>query len=290
MLPAELLRMLLTSAQSKWRARGEVVPALHGLAWIRDAWRIFWERPWTWFCGSGMCVGWYTLLVHIPVVGKTAAALLTPLFCAIFFGQYAFWAHRQTLGEHVSIWDVHDDVAARFGQHALLGLCALIPLGILFAANRGFGDAGALSDLVSRIPESSLLGPAARRSLRYAVMVPIVYIVLILPVFLAPTLVTIGERNVVDALRDGMGAMFRNRAAFLAHCLAMLLLVLAVEGMVLSYCLIPYAVGDLSRRALRILLVGASWLRLLTTCFYTGLFALTGYAAARDIFYDEGPQ
>jgi hypothetical protein len=83
-------------------SRVNEVPASRGVAWLRDAFRIFRQAPAIWIalCAAWIAL-WFSLLV-LPFIGPVLANLLQP----VFFGSFAIAAWKQSAGERVTMGDL----------------------------------------------------------------------------------------------------------------------------------------------------------------------------------------
>lgn len=278
---AELTRKPAEDA-GEWRERGEVVPALHGLVWIRDAWLLFWERPWTWTGMFAQMFGYGCLLKSIPFVW-----MASPFLGPFFSGGVAFTAHRLRQGEDISALDMYEVFRVCFWPLACLGLFALLLDGVLYFliwTTDGFDH---LFGFVSKIPGSSSWQLLARMLLTMGNFGFVVYVTTFLPMSLTAPLAAVDGRSALGALRDGIGGVSRNWAAFLVHCLAFYLLAIVFAGVALAFVLGLFFTS-VPHRYFALYLAGTWLLGALIVLFFTGLFTLTAYTATRDIFYEEG--
>ena len=264
----------------EWRERGKVAPALHGVVWILDAWRLLWKQPWTWFGAFFLTFLCCALLSLIPVVGDALGMALWPLFG----GGFALMAHRLSSGEDIRVFDMFGGFRARFVQLALLCLYPALIVGIQHGAGFDIDHIPGMATLAGTVPDSSPWLDVARPFLKLFISLFFIHLVYVLPLFMPPTMVAVGGKSALSALPAGLGALFRNWGAFLVNTIAVTLLNVGVFGVVMACILVPIIVR--APVPLPLLIIGAVLLGLLITLFFFWLLALTGYTATRDIFSD----
>ena len=276
---AELERKPAEDA-GEWRERGVVAPALHGLVWIRDAWRIFWEQPWTWCgaCALGAFFAW--LLDMIPVVGDYP---LEYILWPIFGGGLALMAHSLSEGEDIHVLEVFGGFRACFPTLALLGVPVF--LGMMVLAQMP-SAAKFLMELASVKVSFKWQGITLSQSLSAGGLFLICLVGL--PQLFPPVLAAVAGRGFTEALLVGMGAMLKNWKALLLNgvVLVCIHLCLTTGGLLLPLLLAKTAANFGSAIRDSCFHASLSFFELvLNTCI--GLFYLMSYTATRDIFYNE---
>ena len=282
---AELAREAVEDP-GEWRDWGAVVPALHGLLWIRDAFRTLWARPWTWLGALLLfllCFGLVRLLNRISVpddgwvhwLGSLSELYASSCFFTLSCGGFAHMAHRQWLGEDVRALDVLGGFRGCFVRLALLGVVeALLLIGWLYYL--GYAKS-----------HTALLKSATGIDFD-AGIIPL-YITWVFPLCFPPTLAAVAGSGAFWAMLAGTVAVFRNWKAFLVNAVvfgAVCQFCLRFTGWVLTLAQETSAgFGDDLSVVCHYAALAFLWL---FSLFCVMLLFLTGYTASRDIFYEEG--
>lgn len=255
--------------RGRWLERCRVVPARHGIAWLREAWLLFRRQPR--FLGDIPALALLGIILA-PLL-SSRPELLGPLCVSafVFAGGVARMAHRVATGAPVNSFTVFHGFR-RFFPLATVGLLCwlwLLPWSQLSA------------HLFSR---SLSAGIALPQGLAAALLFPSLFALPTPALVLAPTLIVPAGHGPGRALLMGLAAGWANRRAVLTHWAAVAGLCLAMTAGVF--------VGVLTVKRFPVFFVlflaGLAlfvWLRLLLA-----VLGLAPYVAARDLFYEPAPE
>ena len=220
--------------------RGRSLPASRGFAWYGEAWRVFTVAPMAWI-GIWLLFALCLLVVSIiPILGMVANALLT----AILIGGVAQAARAADRTRAVSVGQLFGAFGSHAGPLALIGLLQLIAAVVLFMVGSMMG--GAL--LFSMIGMGTTVAPTSVPELFSRAWLPLMGVGMVLgllymPIafasWLATALVALNNVPVLDALRMGFGATFRNLLPLLVFTVAFFVLaILASVPLLLGWFLL----------------------------------------------------
>ena len=209
------------------------VPADHGLAWYREAWRLFKVSPGIWI---GMWIVMLVILIVIsflPLIGSLIDAVITP----IFVGGVMIAVRNADRNNGPQFGDLFAGFSG--GRAGALALIGVIQLGIsvafflVFALVVGFGGAFAMF-AGSMTPDQMGAGAIGTMAL-LGVLSAVVFIPITNAVWLASALAALEGAGAMDALRRAFSATFRNLLALLV--LVLVTFVLAIVAT------IPFGLG-----------------------------------------------
>jgi hypothetical protein len=213
--------------------RLHTVPAVQGLAWVRQAFRLYRERP-LGFTGmlSAFLMVSLAVSVLLPYAGAVLSLMALPLLSLGFMmaSQAALRKQPVHLGQFVEPLRL----STRSRRRALLLLCAIYG-GLMLAALLGSdaADGGALDQLMTAGPGGSgsvteaqmlAMAPQLMRSLLLRAGLTAL---LAVPFWHAPALAYWAGQGVGQSLFSSTLACWRNRGAFFVYGLAWLGLALA---------------------------------------------------------------
>lgn len=101
------------------------LPALRGVRWITESFRLFGGAPLVWI---SLCLSWIGIsfaLLFVPLIGGPIASFLQPAFAASF----AIIAYRQSRGERIGAAELF--VGFRHNLRSLVNLGALVAMAML---------------------------------------------------------------------------------------------------------------------------------------------------------------
>ncbi len=263
-----------------WRDHAVKVPASHGWHWLRDAWRLFWGRPFFWACVCLVTMGcnWAATFFLPPVIGNIVGTVVS----IVLNGGIVIMAHRQNNGESSGILDIFAGI--RQAPLQLLFLAFLIMAYVGCLAGMAFLIIG--WDVFTALA-SGTQAPELAQHIGRIFFTLFVAMVLTIPLILgsvfAPTLVAAAGRNALISLyRGGLGGM-KNWSAFLVNGLVLLLF--ALFGGLAAGFFIGLLTSLFGESVTTLALIGGFGLLVLLPVF--GIFSLMSYTASRDLFYEE---
>lgn len=229
---------------------GRVVPASHGIDWIKSGWALFREAPLPWIGLAVLFLVISVVIGMIPVV-NFALNLLVP----VFVGGIMLGCKALKDGEGLSVGHLFAGFSGHAGKLIMIGLLylgAIIVLGIVL----GVGTALTVgTGMVAGTGPGAILGGLVAVLIGALVFVP-----LAMAVWYAPPLVVFHDEAPWQAIKSSFSASLRNFLAFLLYGLVFVVLAILAS--------LPLFLG---------------WLVLMPV-----LYGST-YAAYRDIFVgDEG--
>ena len=234
------------------------VPANHGMAWYREAWRLFKLSPGIWI---GIWIVFVLILLVIsivPLIGSLVAAVLTP----VFVGGTMIAARNSDRNNGARFGDLFAGFSGRAGALMLIGVIQLalsLVFFLVFALIVGFG--GAFSMLMGEMSPGAMSSGAIGTIVLLSIASAVIFIPITNAVWLASGLTALDGAGALDALRRAFGATFRNILAVIV--LVLITFVLAIVAT------IPFGLG---------------WLVL------GPVILLVIYAQFEDLFDAAGPQ
>jgi len=214
------------------REHARLVPADHGVAWYRQAWRLFKLSPGVWIGIWAAFMGIVVVVSLLPMIGGLIVGVATPLFV----GGAMIAARNARNADGARFADLFAAFSGRAGTLLLIGL---LQLAASFAA-------GVLMMLVATLSYDSswadgsfeqMLGNA-EAIMPLIIMggaIGLVFVPITNAVWLASGLAALDGAGAMDALRRAFGATFRNILALLVFVLVTLALAVAAT--------IPIALG-----------------------------------------------
>ena len=255
-----------------WSEEPAETPAMHGFEWFREAWSLFRAWPRIWLGPLAVVTLLYFIVLLLP---KGSGGAVLGLILPILAGGVAMTAHRLVEleaardGEDASIDPrgpnpyADPGIVRRLVNFSLC--CALYQLAaglLLFVCVFGLSALGSLGGLLALLLLVPLIAPQYLFSL------------------FGPSLVALGGMGAVKAMRASIRAGVNNWQPILLNALA--LAIVTMLGLTLVM-LIGGAAGISG-------FGGSAVVSLLSTLIFAplwGLFALTSYFAAREVFYEE---
>jgi uncharacterized membrane protein len=187
--------------------QARTVPAGNGLAWYREAWRIFKVSPGIWI---GIWVLFAVILVGlsiIPFIGSLIAGVLTP----VLVGGIMVAARAADRESTVRFGDLFAGFSG--GRAGALLLIGVIQMVISVAIGIALGLTAATlipatpaSPSFSQIASWNVMGPLLLVGAIFAV----VFIPVTNAIWLASCLAALHNAGALEALRKGFGATYRN--------------------------------------------------------------------------------
>jgi hypothetical protein len=196
------------------------VPPDHGLAWYREAWRLFKLSPGIWIGIWIVFVAILMVISIIPILGGLVVAVLTPVFA----GGTMIAARNADRSNSARFVDLFAGFNANVGALMLIGVIQLalsVVVFLLFALVVGFGGAYAMFMSPETISTEAIVPMMVFGLASAAIFVPITN-----AVWLASALSALEGAGALDALRRGFGATLRNILAVLV--LVLITFVLAI--------------------------------------------------------------
>ena len=212
--------------------RARSVPADHGVAWYREAWRPFKLSPGVWI---GIWVVFIVILMAIsiiPLLGSLVVAVLTP----IFVGGTMIAARNADRNNGARFGDLFAAFSGRAGALMLIGLLQLalsLVFVVVFALVVGFG--GAMSMFMGDMSPETMDTQAIVPMIVLGALAAVIFIPITNAVWLASALTALEGAGALDALRRAFSATFRNLLPLLVFVLVTLALAVAAT--------IPLALG-----------------------------------------------
>jgi hypothetical protein len=263
----------------------QLVPAGQGLAWVRNAFRVFGRQPLGFASLFAACLFLFLLLGIVPVIGTAILLMLPPA------GSLLFMIASERVGSGRTAMPGAIVEIASSGRRRLLGLLAL---GAAYAASTfivfwiaGVLDGGALEAFFESLPEAkpgpeSMATRMADPMLQFGVFLRLAFAAaLSVPFWHAPALVHWGGQPWAKSLFFSTVAVWRNKAAFAMYGLAWVVL-----WMVLLV-LVSIGVGLLGPQ--RFALVATPLTLIFSTVFYASLWFTFADCFASDDAVDESP-
>lgn len=263
-----------------WRDHAIRVPASHGWYWLRDAWRLFWGRPffWAFVCLVTMGCNGAAAFFLPPVIGNIVGAVLS----IVLNGGIMIMAHRQSRGEHSGILDIFAGIRQAPLQLLFLAFLTMAYVGCL--AGMAFLIVG--WDVFTALA-SGTQPPELAQHVGKIFLALFVVMVLAIPLMLgsvfAPPLVAAAGRNALTSLYRGFLGGMKNWSAFLVNGLVLLLIVLL--GSLAAGLFVFLLISLFGESLTTLVLIGGFALLALLPVFGTSL--LMPYIASRDLFYEE---
>jgi uncharacterized membrane protein len=209
------------------------VSADHGLAWYREAWRVFKLSPGAWIGMWIVFVAIVAVISIIPLIGSLVVAVITP----IFVGGTMIAARNADQHGGARFADLFAAFSGgRAGALALIGVIQLalsVAFFFVFALVVGFG--GAFAMFSGNMTPEQLGAGAIGTMVLLGVLAIIVFMPITNAVWLASALAALEDAGAMDALRRAFSATFRNILA-----LVVLVLITFVLAIVAT---IPFGLG-----------------------------------------------
>lgn len=213
----------------------QLVAPRQGLAWVRQAFRVFLRQPLGFAALFAACLFVFLMLGLIPLVGTIALLVLPPA------GSLLFMIASRRAGEGRSPMPGAIVELAGGGRARLVGL---LKLGIAYAASTffvfwlaGVLDGGALEAFLAALPDAkttpeSAAARVADPHLQLGLVLRLTFAAaLSIPFWHAPALVFWGEQGWAKSLFFSSVALWRNKGAFAVYgvaWMALWLMLLAV--------------------------------------------------------------
>jgi uncharacterized membrane protein len=209
------------------------VSADHGLAWYREAWRLFKLSPGIWIGMWIVFVAILAVISIIPLIGSLVIAVITP----IFVGGVMIAARNADHNNAVRFGDLFAAFSGgRAGALALIGVIQLalsIAFFLVFALVVGFG--GAFAMFAGNMTPDQMGAGAIGTMVMLGLLSVVIFVPITNAVWLASALSALEGAGAMDALRRAFSATFRNILALVV--LALITLVLAIAAT------IPFGLG-----------------------------------------------
>jgi uncharacterized membrane protein len=199
---------------------GRTVDAGQGVAWWRDAWRLFTASPWVFVAIVILFVVLSAALSVVPVLGSIASTVLQPVLAG---GMFAGCRALDRGGE-LTIGHLFAGFSDRFGPLAVVGLLALAGLTVILfvfgALLLGLVGLAGVSALLTGDPLQ--LGVAALATLGLGALLALLVaallgIPLVMALWFAPALVALRQDEPVAAMKTSFGACLANVVPFLVY-------------------------------------------------------------------------
>jgi hypothetical protein len=257
----------------------QLVPPRQGLAWVRNAFRVFGRQPLGFASLFAACLFVFLLLGIVPVIGTAILLMLPPA------GSLLFMVASERVGGGRSAMPGAIAEIATSGRRKLIGLLAL---GLAYAASTfiafwiaGVLDGGALAAFFESLPDGkstpdSMATRMADPMLQFGLILRLAFAAaLSIPFWHAPALVHWGDQPWAKSLFFSTVAIWRNKGAFAMYGLAWMVLWLVL------LVLVSLGVGLLGPQ--RFTLVATPLTLIFSTVFYASLwFTFTDCFAAPE--------
>ena len=203
------------------------LPASEGASWWGESWRIFLAAPWVWIGLLVVLVVVSIALVMVPIVGKVAHTVLTP----VFLGGLMLGCHALAQGQPLTIGHLFEGFrGGRFAPLAILGLlwlAALFVLAILMVVTvfltLGASGLAALATLNADSGVDYAVLASAGAGLAIATIVALVILLLAaMAYWFAPALVVLNGEKPLAALQKSFDASWQNFGAFTLYGLILI--------------------------------------------------------------------
>ena len=269
---ADLTRPREHEGHGRWSDEPAEAPAMRGFEWYREAWGLFRAWPRIWVGPLAVVTLLYFIVLLLP---KGSGGAVLGLLLPVLAGGVAMTAHR--LVELEAAREGEDTPIAPHGPNPYADpktvrrlvnfslCCALYQLAaglVLFVCLLGLSALGSFGRLLALLLLVPLFAPQYLFSL------------------FGPSLVALGGMGALAAMRACLRGGIKNWQPILLNALVM-----AIVAM-LGLTLVMLIAGGAGLTGLGGAAVGS----LLTTLFFAplwGLFALTSYFAASEVFYEE---
>lgn len=198
------------------------LPAISGLDWIKDAFKLFKMNPLIWII---LVVLWLVLNIvvqFVPIVGGLAMALLYAVFMAGFMIGCAALERGERLEiGHLFAGFKSNNTGALIGLGAI-NLLLIILLSVIGSVLLMFSEA----DLAAFTnPESiNQVADLSSRVLTAVYVVLLLLIPVIMMFWFAPVLISLGGVPLIESLKMSFLGCFKNTLPFLIFSIAMLIL------------------------------------------------------------------
>lgn len=265
---ADLTRPPRHDGEGRWSDEPAEAPVMRGLEWFHEAWTLFRMRPKIWLGPLAAVALLYFIVLLLPRgSGSVALSLILPVLA----GGVAVTAHRLVEAE-----------AAREGEDTPVETRGVNPFADARAA-RALINIALCCVLYQTLAGMLLAGlflalGAPGALLGLLVVCLLVSIPLLAPLYpismFGPSLVTLGGLGAIAAIKTALRGGLKNWQPLVLNALVMAIAIMLGLGLAMV------AAGH----------AGAVVVSLLCTVVFAplwGLFALTSYFAAREVFYEE---
>jgi uncharacterized membrane protein len=217
---------------------GRGVGVGRGLSWIGGGWRLFKESPGIWVVNILILLGLSIVSNLLGGVGSIIMFLLSPILVAgLMIG-----CRAQEEGESLEVGHLFEGFKTHPGSLILVGLVyLLVVMGVFMIVGTVFG-LGAMGVLATRSLGTMMTGTLVAMAAMVLFMMP-----LMMAYYYAATLVALNDLGVMEAVKGGFLAGFKNILPLLAYGIVTLILfVLAAIPLLLGWLVMfPVAVASM---------------------------------------------
>ncbi|HXZ91294.1 MAG TPA: BPSS1780 family membrane protein [Burkholderiales bacterium] len=209
-----------SDVQGEFVAEGRAVPAGNGWTWITEAFSLFRQQPVVWILIVIIFVAMSVALSAIPVLGRLAVQLLTP----VFTGGIMLGCRAMDEGGEMGVGSLFAGFSVNGGRLALLGLASMAAVAVvLLLVGLVLGMGGALLGFG---------GNAASVAFTTTLLAMLIVLALTLPIYMAlwfaPALIALNDLTIGAALAASFRGCLRNVVPFLVYgAVAFVFLILA---------------------------------------------------------------